>query len=110
MQVWRNGGAPASTAATIADVERYGVTWLLDELESDLRERHLSAAPGPAGVDTQAGASGKEAAVDPRGPRPVVQAALKTVLEPVFEADMMPCSFGFRPKTVGPRRPAGLAR
>jgi group II intron reverse transcriptase/maturase len=28
----------------------------------------------------------------------VVQAALKIVLEPVFEADFGPCSFGFRPK------------
>ncbi|WP_331773659.1 reverse transcriptase domain-containing protein (plasmid) [Embleya sp. NBC_00888] len=27
----------------------------------------------------------------------IVQAALKFVLEPVFEADMLPCSFGFRP-------------
>jgi retron-type reverse transcriptase len=28
----------------------------------------------------------------------VVQAALKLVLEPIFEADFQPCSFGFRPK------------
>jgi group II intron reverse transcriptase/maturase len=28
----------------------------------------------------------------------VVQAAVKLVLEPVFEADFLPCSFGFRPK------------
>jgi retron-type reverse transcriptase len=28
----------------------------------------------------------------------VVQAALKIVLEPVFEADFAECSFGFRPK------------
>jgi retron-type reverse transcriptase len=28
----------------------------------------------------------------------IVQAALKIVLEPVFEADFLPCSFGFRPK------------
>ena len=28
----------------------------------------------------------------------VVQAAVKIVLEPVFEADMLPCSFGFRPR------------
>jgi RNA-directed DNA polymerase len=27
-----------------------------------------------------------------------VQAALKIVLEPVFEADFLPCSFGFRPR------------
>ncbi|MFB7326837.1 reverse transcriptase domain-containing protein [Streptomyces sp. NPDC001698] len=28
----------------------------------------------------------------------IVQAALKIVLEPVFEADMLPCLFGFRPR------------
>ena len=28
----------------------------------------------------------------------VVQAAVKIVLEPVFEADFLPCTFGFRPK------------
>jgi len=37
----------------------------------------------------------------------VVQAALKLVLEPIFEADFKPCSYGFRqdaePKTPSPR-------
>ncbi len=28
----------------------------------------------------------------------VVQASLKLVLEPIFEADFYPCSYGFRPK------------
>ncbi len=28
----------------------------------------------------------------------VVQACLKLVLEPIFEADFLPCSYGFRPK------------
>src|SRR5664279_2285909 len=28
----------------------------------------------------------------------VVQAALKLVLEPIFEAEFHPCSYGFRPK------------
>jgi RNA-directed DNA polymerase len=28
----------------------------------------------------------------------IVQASLKLVLEPVFEADFQPCSYGFRPK------------
>ncbi len=31
-------------------------------------------------------------------PDRVVQAALKLVLEPIFEADFKPCSYGFRPK------------
>ena len=28
----------------------------------------------------------------------VVQMAVKLVIEPLFETDFMPCSFGFRPK------------
>ena len=28
----------------------------------------------------------------------VAQAAAKLVLEPIFEADFLPCSYGFRPK------------
>jgi hypothetical protein len=28
----------------------------------------------------------------------VVQAAAKIVIEPIFEADFQPCSYGFRPK------------
>ena len=31
-------------------------------------------------------------------PDRVVQASLKLVLEPIFEADFLPCSYGFRPK------------
>ena len=28
----------------------------------------------------------------------IVQAAVRIVLEPIFEADFLPCSFGFRPR------------
>jgi retron-type reverse transcriptase len=28
----------------------------------------------------------------------IVQAAVRIVLEPIFEADMLDCSFGFRPR------------
>ncbi|WP_226900680.1 reverse transcriptase family protein [Nonomuraea phyllanthi] len=34
----------------------------------------------------------------------VVQAALKLVLEPIFEADFVPCSYGFRPQAPGSGR------
>ena len=33
-----------------------------------------------------------------------VQASLKLVLEPIFEADFKPCSYGFRPRRAAPRR------
>lgn len=36
----------------------------------------------------------------------VVEAALKTVLEPIFEVDFQPCSYGFRP---GPRTQDAIA-
>jgi len=41
------------------------------------------------------GLEGQE--VDGECPR-AVQAALKLVLEPIFEADFHPCSYGFRPR------------
>ena len=34
----------------------------------------------------------------------VVQAALKLVLEPIFEADFQPCSLRLPPRTPGPGR------
>ncbi len=37
----------------------------------------------------------------------IVQAAVKILLEPVFEADFLPCSFGFPPEAVGARCSAG---
>ena len=45
VQVWRNGGAPGVDQTTIADVERYGVSRLLDELEAELREGRFKPLP-----------------------------------------------------------------
>jgi RNA-directed DNA polymerase len=58
----------------------------------------VAPAPGPAVLIPKPGSSEFRplaiAAVRDR----IVQAAVKIVLEPVFEADFLPCSFGFRPK------------
>ena len=93
-----NRGAAGIDRETIADVQQYGVSRLLDELAADLRDgsyRPLAARrvfiPKP-GRDEQRPLS--IPAVCDR----VVQAALKTVIEPIFEADMLECSFGFRPR------------
>jgi group II intron reverse transcriptase/maturase len=98
IMVRRSNGAPGIDKTTLADVERYGVTRLLGELASDLRQgawRPLPARrvliPKPGGSESRPLAI---AAVRDR----IVQAAVKIVLEPVFEADFLPCSFGFRPK------------
>ena len=97
--VFRNGGAPGVDQTTLADVQEYGVARLLDELAGELKEgryRPLLARRVfiPKSGDTVEMRPLSIPSVRDR----IVQAALKIVLEPVFEADMLPCSFGFRPK------------
>jgi RNA-directed DNA polymerase len=94
-----NKGAAGIDRQTIADVEEHGVSKLLDELAADLREgswRPLAARrvfiPKPGSPAEQRPLS--IPAVRDR----IVQAATKTVIEPIFEADFLPCSFGFRPR------------
>ena len=99
--VRRNNGAPGIDKISLADVEEYRITRLLGELASDLKEESWRSLPGRclrAGADPQAGQRGAQAAGNRRGPERIVQAAVKIVLEPVFEADFAPCSFGFRPR------------
>jgi len=94
-----NQGAAGIDRQTIADVEQYGVAEILDELVADLKDgsyRPLAARrvfiPKPGSPTEQRPLS--IPAVRDR----IVQAAVKTVIEPIFEADFLPCSFGFRPK------------
>jgi RNA-directed DNA polymerase len=96
-RVKRNRGAAGVDAQTIADVEQYGVERFLEELGSALKagtyrpaavlRRYIPKADGkkrPLGIPT----------VRDR----VVQMAAKLVLEPIFEADFRPSSYGFRPR------------
>ena len=93
-----NNGAPGIDKVTLAAVEEYGVDRLLGELAAELEEgryRPLPARrvyiPKPGMRDEQ-----RPLSIPPVRDR-IVQAAVKIVLEPVFEADMLDCSFGFRP-------------
>ena len=97
--VRRNNGAPGIDKITLAAVEEYGVARLLDELASELRERPVSAAARPPGRISLSRATTEQRplSIPPVRDR-IVQAAVKIVLEPVFEADFLPCSFGFRPR------------
>ena len=96
--VRRNNGAPGIDKITLADVEEYGVTRLLGELASNLRQGVWRPLPARRVLIPKPGSSERRplaiAAVRDR----IVQAACKIVLEPVFEADFLPCSFGFRPR------------
>ena len=93
-----NKGAAGIDQQTIADVERYGIAKLLDELAADLRERRWRPLPARRVFIAKPGREELRPLSIPAVRDRVVQSAVKLVIEPVFEADFLPCSFGFRPK------------
>ena len=97
--VFRNGGAPGVDQITIADVQEYGVSRLLGELATELKEGRYRPLPARRVFIPKSGDTAEMRPLSIPSVRDrIVQAAVKIVLEPVFEADMLPCSFGFRPK------------
>ena len=96
--VRRNAGAPGVDSQTIADVEEYGVARLLDELAAELKSGSWRPLPARRVWIPKPGSSDKRPLSIPVVRDRIVQAAVKLVIEPVFEADFLPCSFGFRPK------------
>ena len=97
-QVRRNNGAPGIDQTTLAEVEEYGVSRLLDELEAELKAGAYRPLPARRVFIPKPGSDERRPLSIPSVRDRVVQAAVKIVLEPVFEADFLPCSFGFRPK------------
>lgn len=95
--VRRNRGAAGIDRTTIADVEGYGVTRLLDELATDLKAGRYRPLPARRVLIDKRGSADKRPLSIPAVRDRVVQAALKLVLEAIYEADFLPCSFGFRP-------------
>ena len=94
----------ASTSTTLADVEEYGVARLLGELEAELKAGAYRPLPARRVFIPKPGSDERRPLSIPSVRDRIVQAAVKIVLEPIFEADFLPCSFGFRPETVGARR------
>jgi RNA-directed DNA polymerase len=93
-----NKGAAGIDRQTIADAEEYGIARLLDELAADLKDGSYRPWPARRVFIPKPGSSERRPLSIPRVRDRVVQAALKTVIEPIFEADMLECSYGFRPR------------
>ncbi|BCJ51844.1 group II intron reverse transcriptase/maturase [Actinoplanes sp. NBRC 14428] len=84
---------------TVAEVEeRIGVPGFLDDLRARLKAGAFRPLPVRERKIPKPGGSGKVRRLGiPTIADRVVQAALKLVLEPIFEADFKPVSYGFRP-------------
>jgi RNA-directed DNA polymerase len=98
VRVRGNRGAAGVDRITLDYVqEEYGVQRLLAELQADLREGTYRPAPARR-VEMPKPDGSKRPLGIPTVRDRVAQQAAKIVLEPVFEADFLPCSYGFRPK------------
>ena len=73
------------------------VVGFLTELRDDLKAGRFTPQPARERMIPKAGGKLRRLGIATARDR-TVQAALKLVLEPIFEADFHPCSYGFRPK------------
>jgi RNA-directed DNA polymerase len=90
----RSAGVDGQTAH---DIEAgRGEAAFLADLRADLRARAFRPLPVRERMIPKAGGKRRRLGIPTVRDR-VVQAALKLVLEPIFEADFAPCSYGFRP-------------
>jgi RNA-directed DNA polymerase len=97
-RVRANKGSAGVDRVTLAFVEQeYGVERLLAELQHDLRTGRYRPTPARR-VDIPKPQGGKRPLGIPTVRDRVAQQAAKLVLEPIYEADFLPCSYGFRPK------------
>ncbi|WP_231982197.1 group II intron reverse transcriptase/maturase [Mycobacterium sp. E2327] len=96
-RVRTNRGAAGVDRITLAAVEDYGVDRMLRELRCELQSGRYRPAPARR-VEIPKPQGGTRPLGIPTVRDRVAQAAAKIVLEPVFEADFLPCSYGFRPK------------
>lgn len=100
-EAWRrvlsNRGVAGVDRQTLDDVQDYGVDRMLRELSQDLREGRYRPAPVRR-VEIPKPDGGRRPLGIPTVCDRVAQQAARLVLEPIFEADFVDASYGFRPK------------
>ena len=95
----RGANTPGVDGLRVADVEeRIGVRGFVEDLRAQLKTGTFRPLPVRERKIPKPGGSGKvrSLGITTVADR-VVQAALKLVLEPIFEAGFLPVSYGFRP-------------
>src|SRR5437588_8942547 len=92
-----NNGAPGIDGVTFAAIEAQGVAAFLEQIQDELVRRTYRPLPARRQEIPKDGGKVRVLSIPAIRDR-VVQGALKLILEPVFEADFQPGSYGYRPK------------
>src|ERR1700740_3782008 len=93
----QNDGAPGIDGVTFEAIEAHGVEALLEQLRDELTGPPKKPLPARKQEIPKDGGKVRVLSIPAIRDR-VVQGALKLILEPVFEADFQPGSYGYRPK------------
>ena len=93
-----NDGAPGVDGVTFEAIEEQGVETLLAQIRDELVQRTYKPLPARKREIPKDGGTKVRVLSIPAIRDRVVQGALKLILEPIFEADFQPGSFGYRPK------------
>jgi len=93
----KNDGAPGTDGVTFEAIEAQGVGAFLEQIRGELTGRSYVPLPARRQEIPKDGGSKVRVLSIPAIRDRVVQGALKLILEPIFEADFQPGSFGYRP-------------
>ncbi|MGE3348557.1 MAG: group II intron reverse transcriptase/maturase [Ramlibacter sp.] len=106
----KNNGAPGMDGVTFADIEAQGAERYIEQLRTELIERtYVPLRSRKKEIPKDGGSKVRVLSIPAIRDR-VVQGALKLILEPIFEADFQPGSYGYRPKRTAHEAVKRVAR